>query len=306
MRTRMKRKVLGAVLTLIVLPGVLAVAATVEYRIRNRSHGSIVSLGEKREYILHVPAGYDPSRPVPLVISMHGAGGWPAQQRDISRWGVLADREGFLVVYPGGLARPGGRVWQVTPGSGLPKDVQFIADLIDELAARYNIDRSRIYANGLSNGAGMSFVLSCTMSDRIAAVGMVAAAQTLPWDWCADERPVPMITIHGTEDPVTPYHGGVSFVAPRAFPDIPSWTASWAQRNGCDPNPVDSVLAPEISHREYTNCANGADVVLLSLGGVGHVWPGGKPLPEWFLGPNSDFDANAAMWTFFRQHRLQE
>ena len=82
---------------------------------------------------------------------------------------------------------------------GLARDVRFISELIDKLEAAYNIDPTRIYANGLSNGGGMAFVLSCTLSDRIAAVGMVGAAQTLPWSWCTDRRPVPMIAVswHG-------------------------------------------------------------------------------------------------------------
>ena len=82
------------------------------------------------------------------------------------------------------------------------RDVRFISELIDKLEAAYNIDPARIYANGFSNGGGMAFVLSCTLSDRIAAVGMVGAAQTLPWSWCTDHRPVPMIAFHGTADPI--------------------------------------------------------------------------------------------------------
>ena len=75
--------------------------------------------------------------------------------------------------------------------------------LIDALQARYNIDPRRVYADGLSNGGGMAFVLSCTLSDRIAAVGLVGSAQLLPWEWCQDERPVPMVNFHGTADRFT-------------------------------------------------------------------------------------------------------
>src|SRR3989441_5213315 len=76
--------------------------------------------------------------------------------------------------------------------AGLMRDVRFISELIDTLRAAYNIDPTRIYANGLSIGGGMAFVLSCTLSDRVAAVGMVAAAQSLPSSWCTDHRPVPI------------------------------------------------------------------------------------------------------------------
>jgi polyhydroxybutyrate depolymerase len=187
------------------------------------------------------------------------------------------------------------------------KDVRFISDLIDTLEASYNIDPARIYANGLSNGGGMAFVLSCTLSDRIAAVGMVAAAQSLPWSWCTDPRAVPMIAFHGTADPMVPYHGGGSPVPrTRRFPDVPAWTADWARRNRCGPNPVESVVAADVTRREYTSCADDAAVVLYTIRGGGHTWPGGKPLPEWAVGPTSrSIDATSQMWAFFRAHPLR-
>src|SRR5437899_12772654 len=92
--------------------------------------------------------------------------------------------------------------------AGLMRDVRFISELIDTLRAAYNIDRTRIYANGMSIGGGMAFVLSCTLSDRIAAVGMVSAAQSLAASWCTDPRPVPMIEFHWAADPIVPYGRG--------------------------------------------------------------------------------------------------
>jgi polyhydroxybutyrate depolymerase len=201
-----------AVLILITLPAVLALTEAVSYYVRNRSNGSIVSSGQKREYLLYVPKSYDRTKPTPLVISLHGAGGWPVQQMNLSEWNRVAEEQGFIVVYPSGTKGVGPRIWHVGRGSDLMKDVRFISELIDKLEASYNIDPTRIYANGMSNGGGMSFVLSCTLSDRIAAVGMVGAAQTLPWNWCTDRRPVPMIVFHGTADPMAPYNGGGSWV----------------------------------------------------------------------------------------------
>jgi polyhydroxybutyrate depolymerase len=300
-----RKTVICAVLILISLPAALTLNEAVSFYVRNRNNGSIVSSGEKRDYLLYVPRSYDRSRPTPLVISMHGAGGWPTQQKGISEWNRLAESQGFIVVYPSGVGRGGPRVWRVRRGPGLNKDVKFISELIDKLQAVYNIDSERIYANGLSNGSGMSFVLSCTLSDRIAAVGMVAAAQTLPWSWCTDDRAVPMIAFHGTADPITPYSGGTTWISARSFPDIPTWTANWARRNRCGPKPVESEVAAEVTRREYTNCADDAAVVLYTLRGGGHSWPGGKPLPEWFVGPTSrSIDATSQMWAFFRAHRL--
>jgi polyhydroxybutyrate depolymerase len=158
----------------------------------------------------------------------------------------------------------------------------------------------------LSNGGGMVFMLSCTLSERIAAVGMVAAAQLLPWTWCTDDRPVPMIAFHGTADHFTPYDGGPSWIArDYRFPSIPAWTANWGRRNRCQPTPAQSVVAPAVTRIEYLNCAGDAAVVLYRVQGGGHTWPGGPPLPEWFVGPTTrSINATSLMWAFFREHPL--
>ena len=296
--------VLVSVLALISVPVALVLVEAVSYYLMNRDNGTIVSSGEKREYLLYVPPSYDRARPTPLVISMHGGSMWGAAQKETSQWNKVAEDQGFIVVYPTGAAGNGPRHWRMG-GAGFMPDVRFISDLIDHLEAAYNIDPARIYADGLSNGGGMAFVLSCTLSDRIAAVGMVAAAQLLPWNWCTDRRPVPMIAFHGTADWATPYTGGSSWVASWPFPDIPTWTANWARRNRCGPNPVESLVAADVTRIEYTNCADEATVVLYTVQGGGHTWPGGMRLPEWFVGTTSNsVDASSAMWAFLREHRL--
>ena len=262
-----RKVVLGAVLGLLGLPVVLALTEAVSFDVQNRSNGSLVSSGQQREYLLYVPRSYDRTKPTPLVISMHGAALWGAAQKETSQWNKVAEREGFIVVYPSGAKGAGPRIWHVDRGAGLMRDVRFISELIDTLEAAYNIDPTRIYANGLSNGGGMAFVLSCTLSNRIAAVGMVAAAQTLPWSWCSDQRPVPMIALHGTADPVTPYRGGTTWMTSEPFPSIPTWTAHWARRNGCRPSPVESAFARDVTRLEYPGCAADAAVVLYRIEG---------------------------------------
>ena len=181
------------------------------------------------------------------------------------------------------------------------REVRFISELIDTLSAAYNIDPDRIFANGLSNGGGMAFVLSCTLSDRIAAVGMVAAAQTLPWTWCTDQRAVPMIAFHGTADPQVAYEGGTTWMHDALWPEVPTWVANWARRNRCEPIPIDSAVTADVTRREYANCADDAAVLLYTVHGGGHTWPGGMRLPEWFVGPTSNsVDATRLMWEFFQ------
>ena len=276
----------------------------------NRTNGIIVSSGQERKYLLYVSRNYDRAKPTPLVISLHAAALWPTTQMEISQWNRVADEHGFLVVYPSGTDLSGGtnvlpfRVWLLRPEPVLSANVRFISELIDTLAAAYNIDRTRIYANGFSNGGAMAFALSCRLSDRIAAVGTVSAAQDQPWSWCADSRPMPLFNVHGTAD-LVPYNGGTVWISPRPFPSVLTWTAEWARRNRCGPNPVESVAADDVTRLEYTACADDAAVVLYTIRGGGHSWPGGKPLPEWMVGPpNRSIDATRQMWAFFREHRL--
>ncbi len=301
-----RRTFIGVVAVIIGLPLVLtAIEAASDY-VHNRNNGALVSSGEKREYLLYIPRSYDRSRPAPLVISMHGASMSPRQQMELSEWNGVAEREGCIVVYPAGLTTAGPRVWRVGLESGLTKDVRFISELIDKLEAAYNIDRDRIYANGFSNGGGMAFVLSCMMPDRIAAVGMVGAAQTQPWSWCTERRPVPMIAFHGTADSFALYDGGSSWVAPN-LPAIPVWTRNWAHRNRCEPMPIDAAVTADVTRRQYVRCAHDATVVLYTIRGGGHTWPGGQQLPVWFAGTTSrSIDATGQMWAFFREHPLRK
>ena len=300
------KNVLRAVWVILSAPLLLALFEAESFRVANRENGAMISSGENREYLLYVPPGYDRSKPTALVISLHGAALWGAAQQETSQWNRVADKEGFIVVYPSGFNGNGPRIWHEDGGPRLARDVRFISDLIDTLKAHYNIDSSRIYANGLSNGGGMSFALSCLLSDRIAAVGMVGAAQLLPFRWCTNTTPVPMITFHGTADPAAPYKGGLSWVSTDRFPSIPRFTESWAKRNHCDASPVDSAVSPHVTRREYQHCADDAAVLLYTINGGGHTWPGGKPLPEWFTGITTyEIDASQLMWEFFRQHPLK-
>ena len=299
--------VLAALVTLIAVPAVVALMGAVSFHVANRSNHTMVVAGQERDYLLYVPASYDSTRPTPLVISLHGAGLWGAAQQKISQWNRVADREGFLVVYPSGARASGLRVWHVGEDSTLTPDVRFIAALIDTLAAHYAIDRSRVYADGLSNGGGMALELSCALPDRVAAIGMVGAALTLPPQWCPERRPVPAIWFHGTADAAAPYRGGKSWVAPtEPFPSIPAFVAKWAQRNQCGAAPLDSSVAADITRSAYTQCADDATVVLYTIRGGGHTWPGGGPLSEAWVGPtNTEIDATDLMWTFFRAHPLR-
>lgn len=296
-----RRAVLGSVVTLLLFPLTIAAFDAAVYHVRYRDTNTTISAGVRRGYVLHVPPSYDGATPTALVISLHGAGGWGAAQRETSQWDRVADAEGFIVAYPSAVSGSGPRIWHEGDDGG--KDIAFIAELIDTLEADYAIDPDRVYVNGLSNGGGMSFALSCTLYDRIAAVGLVAAAELEPWSWCRDQRPMPVITVHGTADSLVPYLGGTTWIYRGVFPNVPKWVARWAERNGCSPVPVDSAIAADVMRRRYAGCVHGADVELYTIEGGGHTWPGGTPLPQWFVGRTAtSIDASRVMWEFFRAH----
>lgn len=271
----------------------------------DESSGSLVIDGQSREYLLYVPKTIDPNKPSPVVISLHGAALWPSAQRWLSDWDRVADEQGFIVVYPSGAGFP--KTWQTSEGTAMDRDIQFIASLIDLLESTYNVDASKIYLNGHSNGGGLTFALSCTLDDRIAAFGIVAGAQTLAWNRCRNSSPAPVMLVHGTEDPIVPFEGGPSGdpLSPREFPNIESWTMKWANRNGCAPEAKEEWVRKDVRRLRYEHCVDDAEVVLYALRKFGHDWPGGKSLPNWLVGPNiSDFDATNRMWTFFSKHSL--
>jgi polyhydroxybutyrate depolymerase len=290
--------------TLGVILLVLVVSAAAGLLI-NRTNGKIVSSGETRRYLLHVPRNLDQSEPVPLVITIHGFAQWPANHMSVSQWNPIADREGFIVVYPSGTGFP--KRWLAFPQQEFAssKDVMFISDLIDTLSAQYNIDLSRIYVNGLSNGGGMTFLLGCELADRIAATGTVAGAFVLPMEQCAASRPMPLIAFHGTADPIVPFQGGPSRGFDLPFPYIPQWMAARAELNDCGPTPLALPANGEVNGVRYTGCLEDAEVIFYTIEGGGHTWPGGNPLPKSIAGYTSmDISASETMWAFFEQYTL--
>lgn len=277
---------------------------TIYYFQIHRSNGEIISSGEKRTYWLYVPENYNPKAPVPLVISMHGFADWPAHQMEMSGWNQLADENNFIAVYPSGSGFP--LRWRAGGPANTHLDFQFISDLIDQIETDYNIDEARIYANGLSNGAGMSFVLACELSQRITAFGGVAGAYLLPWEDCDQERPIPAIIFHGTEDQIVPFTGGESHFPDFSLPDITSWVSDLAAKNGCSADPENLPTQGKVSGKRYTDCNQDAEILFYVIEGGGHSWPGGGYLPEAIVGHTTqDIDATRTMWEFFKQHPMQ-
>jgi polyhydroxybutyrate depolymerase len=153
----------------------------------------------------------------------------------------------------------------------------------------------------------MAFVLSCKLSERLAAIGSVAGAYPFSWSECHPSQPVPSIIFHGTSDPIVPYLGGKAWASGPVFPSIPDWVISLAQNNGCDEVPLQLPVKGHVSGIQFRDCARNADVVFYTITGGGHSWPGGGALPRIIVGnTNRDIDATKIMWDFFCQHPLPE
>jgi poly(3-hydroxybutyrate) depolymerase len=236
---------------------------------------SIETADGTRTYLLHVPATYNGADAVPLVLGFHGLSSNGAAMEEGSQLSARADRPdgGFIVVYPQGLVATllatHFNNWQLP--SPEPDDVAFVSQLLDSLESQLCIDVSRVYATGLSNGAMMSTRLACSLSARIAAVGLVAGAYYPPQsdtingaETCPDTRPVPVIAFHGTADTGIPFDGG-GFLTARL--PIDSTTAEnvmgdWAAHDNCTSGRQESRVDTEVRLVQYDNCDNSANLKL--------------------------------------------
>lgn len=264
--------------------------------------------GRERSYLVHVPPGYDPAQPTPVVLVFHGGGGHAENVRMMTGFDAIADAEGFIVVYPNGTGRlpdrlltwNGGRCCAYALEQNVD-DVGFVRALLADLETLANVDARRIYATGMSNGAIMSYRLACELADVIAAIGPVAATQNL--DACAPSRPVPVLHIHGDADRHAPYNGGVGAESLVGIPFAPVETtiAFWVQYNGCKATPQ-ITQSGSIRHTVYSGCQHNAAVELYTVVGGGHAWPGGEPGWRGGDAPTSELNASQVLWDFFAAH----
>lgn len=272
--------------------------------------------GRERVYWLYVPPDRDPAQPAPLVLVLHGGGGTGDGMEKLTRSGFhdLADRDGFIVAYPQGVDNHwnDGRPLEDTAAQENIDDVGFIAALIDHLAAEYNLDRTRVYATGISNGGLMSFRLACDLTDQIAAVAPVTANfSTALAARCAPSRPIAVLILNGTEDPLVRWEGGAITVLHSTRGTVLSvdeTVAQWVALDGCPAAPTITRLPDTVSdgtsvrRERYAPCAGDTVVELITVEGGGHTWPNGyQYLPTWMVGRTSEeIDGAAVIWAFFQ------
>jgi polyhydroxybutyrate depolymerase len=271
--------------------------------------------GRERSYVIHVPKKYDPKKPTPVVLILHGAGTNAAIMARFCGMNEKSDEAGFLAVYANGTGvgifltfNCGGLATRIA--DRWPDDVKYVDKLLDDLETVANVDKKRVYATGLSNGGMMCYRLAAELSHRIAAIAPVAG--TLCIDKPMPKRCVPVIHFHGTNDRIVPYKGpdnGTKKVL--AFKSVDETIETWRKLNKCAEKPVETKLGKkiddgtEIVQKCYRSKDGGADVVLIAIKGAGHTWPGRPPRVSFIGKSTKRISANDMIWEFFQRHRLK-
>lgn len=266
-----------------------------------------------RKVLVHVPAGYDPARPAPLVLAFHGGGGSAGFMADDSRYGLQrqADQGGFIVAFPNGAGRlPGGRLatWNAGACCGYARDegsddVGFARAVVGALEARYAVDTDRVFATGMSNGGMLVHRLACDAADVFRAVASVAGPDATTR--CNPARPVSVLHIHARDDDHVLFEGGAGPGAFRdrhsvmAFVSVPQTIAGWARRDQCGAAPRRVLQVPGAYCDAYEHCAGGAQVQLCVTDTGGHSWPGADRVRPGKEAASTALDASATIWRFF-------
>lgn len=265
-------------------------------------NGTIMHDDEERDYRLYIPNSYDGGEAVPLLFNLHGLGSNKEEQELYGDFRPIADTANFIIVHPNGSVTDGTRFWNAFDIPGFD-DVGFLVALIDSLSEEYVIDSTRIYSTGMSNGGFMSYELACVTENRFAAVASVTGAMDEErMDVCTPNRPIPTLSIHGTEDEVVPYYENPEFAS------VPEILNHWSLHINADEEPfvmalpdLDETDGSTVEHHIYPNGNRGKRVEHFKVIGGGHTWPGTS-----YGQANQDIDASVEVWKFFRQFSLQD
>lgn len=277
--------------------------------------------GLERSFIVHTPPGYSQLSSLPVVIMLHGGGGTAEGAIRETGWDKKADQANFIAVFPEGLPRnPNApsrfvgnpQTWDDGSHrfSHNNDDVAFLSGLIDNLKDRYKADPKRIYLTGFSNGASMAFLAGVKLSERVAAVAPVAGAFWDPPEHIA--KPVSLLYITGTEDPLNPLEGGIPKMAMarwgtgigrKAKPPVSDSIDAWLKLAGLSTIPVETSNTNGVSLKRYKNPA-GTEVGVYLIDDCGHTWPGGvSTLPQIMVGKSTNkLNATNIIWDFFSRH----
>jgi polyhydroxybutyrate depolymerase len=277
--------------------------------------GKLQWQGVERTYLLRVPPDA-PRDPLPLVIALHGAGGSAGAFAEETRMGAAGDAARMMVAFAAGTERVPGRETfnaQICCGDAVGDkvdDVGFIGALIDDVGAHHTLDRSRVYATGMSNGGMLVYQLAARHPEWFAAVAPVSATiggmtrdggtYIIPMP----KEPLPVMIIHGMHDGLVLYDGGSS--PNLTFPyrwklSVPDALSFWAAADGCQaPAETAEPVIGKLRSTVYPNCKDGSVVRLWAIEDGEHAWPG-----DIFPATSGARSASAEILAFFAAFRRE-
>lgn len=264
--------------------------------------------GEERSYKLFVPGGARTGA-LPLMIVLHGGLGNADETEHTTGMNRVAEKGGFIVAYPNGTGirlMPNRRTWNagICCGPAVEReidDVGFIHAMLADIATHYPLDRSRVYATGISNGAMMAYRLACELPLDVAAI--IPVSGTLALNSCPGVKNIAVLHIHGSQDSNVPYQGGMgeNAVAGVSHRSVPETLHMIAKAHGCNVGPSKQVLA-DGSELSSWSCQGKAPLQLRLIPGGEHVWPGGDSRRNRKL-YGGHFSASQAAWDFAKQFK---
>jgi polyhydroxybutyrate depolymerase len=315
------RRIIGmvSVIALLVLCGYSESPAGVEsYEPGTHKHKlDLRVLGFRRSYLIHIPKNYDRAEAQPLVVALHGAFSTAEEMEEETGLSELADKEGFLVLYPNGITLFGWlQHWNAGHCCGRAMkdrvdDLGFVSMVIDEVREHFNVDPSRIYMVGYSNGGMLAYLFAAQKPETLAAVAVIAAtigsrpSPSEPEVRIPPARaPVPVMAVHGREDDSVPYEGGSLRNDGHLYVSVKESTEFWLEANHVSPAPQrEEMMAGRVVKDRWGAPGSDQEVILYTLEGWKHTVPTKhftKKLPG--NDPLKDFHATDLIWDFFKSH----
>ena len=282
-----------------------AIAAPGDYRF------AFTHDGLRREYLVHIPKRYDPARPAPMILALHGGGGSMSYQANDRNYGLIAKSEeaGFVAVFPNGYSKRRSGLfatWNAGACCGAARDeniddVSFLRAVILRMSRHANIDRARVFSIGMSNGGLMSYRLACEAPELLR--GIMAVAGTDNTRACAPSRPVAVLHVHALNDDHVLFNGGMgpgsrNAAAATEFVSVPATIEKWVKLNRANPAPRRVLNVPGAWCDRYDATPVGAPVQLCVTERGMHSWPGAEKSRA-DEPPSRAIAANDVMWTFF-------
>lgn len=237
------------------------------------SSQSMMYDNENREYLIYIPQNYNNNNsPMPILFAFHGFGGYNQYFINTADFRSLADQFNFIAVYPQGLICGDGTTWNTNPPGGDNKcsqdDIGFFAALLNEISGNYNIDSSKVFLTGYSNGADFSYSMACYQSSLVTAIAPVSGLMPMvdASSECQPSHATSVMVFNGTNDYSRPYNGIDGYMM-----SVDQTVAYWSQYNNTDSSPQTNIDG-DVENYTYLNGDNNTIVDLFKIINGDHYW----------------------------------